>query len=149
MGCHFLLQGIFPTQGSNPGLLYYRQILYQLSYKGSPRRKEKKKQENTRKTSISASLTMLKSLTVWITTTCGKFWKRWEYQTPWPASWEICMQIKKQQLEPDMEQLTGSKLGKESVKVVYCHPTHLIYMQSMSCKMPGWMKHKLESRLPG
>ena len=111
--------------------------------------KKKKKQENTRKTSISASLTMLKSLTVWITTTCGKFWKRWEYQTPWPASWEICMQIKKQQLEPDMEQLTGSKLGKESVKVVYCHPTHLIYMQSMSCKMPGWMKHKLESRLPG
>ena len=149
VGFHFLLQGIFPTQGSNPGLLYCRQILYQLSYKGSPRRKKKKKQQNTRKTSISASLTMLKSLTVWITTTCGKFWKRWEYQTPWPASWEICMQIKKQQLEPDMEQLTGSKLGKESVKVVYCHPTHLIYMQNISCKMPGWMKHKLESRLPG
>ena len=50
-----------------------------------------------------------KPLTVWITTNCGKFWKRWEYQTTWPASWEICMQVKKQQLELDMEQQTGSK----------------------------------------
>ena len=56
------------------------------------------------KTSISALLTTPKSLTVWITTNCGKFWKRWEYQTTWPASWEICMQVKKQQLELDMEQ---------------------------------------------
>ena len=48
-----------------------------------------------------------------------------------------------------MEQQTGSKSGKEYVKVVYCHPAYLIYMQSTSCKMPGWMKHKLESRLPG
>ena len=47
--------------------------------------------------------------TVWITTNCGKFWKRWEYQTTWPASWEICIQVKKQQLELDMEQQTGSK----------------------------------------
>ena len=46
---------------------------------------------------------------VWITTNCGKFWRRWEYQTTWPASWEICMQVKKQQLELDMEQQTGSK----------------------------------------
>ena len=59
------------------------------------------------------------------------------------------MQIKKQQLEPDMEQWTGSKLGKEYVKAVYCHPAYLTYMQSTSCEMPGWMKHKLESRLPG
>ena len=59
------------------------------------------------------------------------------------------MQIKKQQLELDMEQQTGSKLGKEYVKVVYCHPAYLTYMQSTSCKMLGWMKHKLESRLPG
>ena len=59
------------------------------------------------------------------------------------------MQVKKQQLEPDMEQQTGSKLGKEYIKAVYCHPTYLTYMQSTSCKMPGWMKHKLESRLPG
>ena len=59
------------------------------------------------------------------------------------------MQVKKQQLEPDMEQWTGSKLRKEFVKAVYCHPTYLIYMQSISCEMPGWLKHKLESRLPG
>ena len=58
-----------------------------------------KKQESSRKTSISALLTMLKPLTVWITTNCGKFWKRWEYQTTWPVSWEICMQVRRQQLE--------------------------------------------------
>ena len=73
---------------------------------------------------------MLKPLAVWITTNCVKFLKRWEYQTTLAASWEICMQVKKQQLEPDMEQLTGSKLGKEYVKAVYCHPAHFIYMQS-------------------
>ena len=55
------------------------------------------------------------------------------------------MQVKKQKLEADMEQQTGSKLGKEYVKTVYCHPAYLIYMQSISCKMPGWMKYKLES----
>ena len=59
------------------------------------------------------------------------------------------MQVKKQQLEPDMEQWTGSKLGKEDFKAVYCHPAHLTSMQSTSCEMPVWMKHKLESRLPG
>ena len=59
------------------------------------------------------------------------------------------MQVRKQQLELDMEQQTGSKLGKEYVKTVYCHPVYLIYMQSTSCEMPGWMKHRLESRLPG
>ena len=59
------------------------------------------------------------------------------------------MQVRKQQLELDMEQQTGSKQEKEYVKAVYCHPDYLIYMQSTSCKMPGWMKHKLESRLPG
>ena len=97
------------------------------------------------KTSISASLTLLKPLAVWITTNCGKFLKRWEYQTTSPIS---CMQVKKQQLELDMEQ-TSSKQGKESVKAVYCHPVYLTYMQSTSCKMPDWMKHKLESRLLG
>ena len=75
--------------------------------------------------------------------------KRWEYQTTWPASWEICMQVKKQQLELDMEQETGSKLGKEYVKAIYCHPAYLTYIQSRSWEMPGWMEHKLESRLPG
>ena len=59
------------------------------------------------------------------------------------------MQVKKQQLELDMEQQTGSKPGKEYVKIVYCHPAYLTAMQSISCEMLGWMKHKLESRLPG
>ena len=68
-----------------------------------------KKQESSRKTSTSALLTMPKLLTVWTTTNCGKFWKRWEYQTTWPAFWEISMQVRKQQLELDMEQQTGSK----------------------------------------
>ena len=65
---------------------------------------------------------MLKPLTVWIITNCGKFLKKWEYQTTLPASYETCMQVKKQ---PDMEQQTGSKLGKEYIKAVYCHPTYL------------------------
>ena len=59
------------------------------------------------------------------------------------------MQVKKQQFEPDMEQQTGSKSGKEYIKAVYCHPAYLTYMQSISCEMPGWMKHKLESGLQG
>ena len=59
------------------------------------------------------------------------------------------MQVKKEQLELDMEQRTGSKLGNENIKAVYCHPAYLTYTQSTLCKMPGWMKHKLESRLPG
>ena len=79
----------------------------------------------------------------------GKFLRRWEYQTIWPASWEICMQIKKQQIELNMEQQTGSKSGKDYVKAVFWHPAYLTYMQNTSCEMPGWMKHKLEWRLPG
>ena len=59
------------------------------------------------------------------------------------------MQVKKQQLELDMEQWTGFKSGKEYVKAAYCHPACLSYMQSTSCEMPGWMKHKVESTLPG
>ena len=62
---------------------------------------------------------------------------------------EKTVEVKKQQLELDMEQQTGSKSGKEYVKAVYCHPAYLAYMQSISCEMPGWMNHKLESRLPG
>ena len=76
-----------------------------------------KKARELQKKSTSALLIMQKPLTVWITTNCGKFLKRGEYQTTWPASWEICMHIKKQQLELDMEQQTGSKLGKEYIKV--------------------------------
>ena len=69
-----------------------------------------------------------KALTVWIITNCGKFWKRWEFQTTLPAFWEICMQVKNQQLEPDTEQQTGSKLGKEYVKAAYFHPADLTSM---------------------
>ena len=58
------------------------------------------------------------------------------------------MQVKKEQLESDMEHQTGSKLEKEYIKAISCHPAYLTYMQRTSCKMPGWMKHKLESRLP-
>ena len=97
-----------------------------------------KKQENSRKTSTSASLTM------WITTNCGKFLKRSEYQTTLLVSWETCMQVKKQQLEPEVEQQTGSKSGKEYIKAVYYHPAHLTSMQSISYKMPGWKNDKLE-----
>ena len=68
-----------------------------------------KKQESSRKTSISALLTMPKPLTVWITINYGKFWKKGAYQTTWPASWETCMQVRRQQLQLDMEQQTGSK----------------------------------------
>jgi len=79
------------------------------------------KQENSRKTSTSALLTRLKPLTMWITTNYGKCLKRWEYQTTLPASLETCMQVKKQQLELDMEQWTGSKLGKEYIKDICFH----------------------------
>ena len=161
VGCHFLLQGIFPTQGSNPGVSHCRQTAYHLSHQGSQEcsndptialislaskvilkilwamlqwymnqelsdvqagfRKGRgirdqianihwiaENQESSSKTSTSASLTRLKPLTAWITTN-WKFWKRWGYQTTLPASWEICVQGKKQQLEPDMEWQTDSK----------------------------------------
>ena len=64
-----------------------------------------------------------------------------------PASWETCFQVKKQQLELNMEQQTGSKSEKECIKAVYCHPAYLTYMQSISWEMLGWKKHKLESKL--
>ena len=99
------------------------------------------------KIEVYASLTTLKPLTVWITINCGKLLKRWEYQTTLPASSETCMQVKKQQSESDMEQWAGSKLGKEYVKAVYGHSAYLTYLQSTSCEMLGWMKHKLESRM--
>ena len=100
------------------------------------------------KTSISALMTMPKPLTVWITINCGKFWKRWEYQTTWP---ETYMQLRKQQLALDMEQQTGSKKEKEYIKAVYCHPAYLTSMQRNTAlwETLGWKKHKLESRLPG
>ena len=78
-----------------------------------------------------------------------KIIREMEYQTTWPASWETCMQVRKQQLELDMEQQTGSKSGKQYVKAVYCHPAYLPYMQSTSWEMLGWKKLKMESRLLG
>ena len=103
-----------------------------------------RKQESSRKTSTSASLTTLKPLTMWITTNCGKILQRWEYQTTLPVPGETCLWVKKEQLEPDMEQLTDSKLGKAISnygKALYCHPAYLTYLQSASCKIPGWMNH--------
>ena len=90
-----------------------------------------------------------KTFNLWIATNYEKFFKRWEYQTTWPASWEVCIQVKKQQKELDMEQQTGSKLGKKYVKAVYRHPAYLTHMKDTSGEMPGWMKHKLESRSLG
>ena len=77
-----------------------------------------------------------------------KILKRWEYQTALPVSSEDSMHERKQQLEPDMDQRTDSKSGKEYLKAVHCHPAYLTSMQSASCKMLGWMTHRLESRLP-
>ena len=108
-----------------------------------------KEQECSRKASTSASLTTLKPLIVWITTNCEKYLNRWRYQSTLPASWEICMQAKKQQLKPHMEQRSCSKLGKESIRAISCHSAYLTYMQSTSCKMPGWMKHKLNQDCRG
>ena len=83
-----------------------------------------KKQESSRKT--SALLTTPKP--VWIKSNGGKFVKSWEYQNSLPASWETCRQVRKQQVELDMEQQTGSKSGKEYVKAMYCHPAYLTCM---------------------
>ena len=71
------------------------------------------------------------------------------YWTILSGSWEACIQVKKQQLEPDMEEMNGSKLGNEYIKAVYCYPSYLTSMEIISCKMPDCMSHKLESRLPG
>ena len=82
------------------------------------------------KTFTSALLAIPKPLTMWTTINCGTFFKIREYQTIWPSFWEICMQVKKQQLDLDMEHQTGSKWGKESIKAVYCHSAYLTYTQS-------------------
>ena len=89
------------------------------------------KAKGLKKTSISASLTMLKPLTMRITTNWGKFFNRWEYQNALSASRETCMQVKKQQLELDMEQWSDSKFGKEYIKAVCNHPAYLTSMQSI------------------
>ena len=88
-----------------------------------------------------------KPLTVWITT-------NWKILQEMEITDDLTCLLRnlyagQEATEPDKEQQTGSKLGKEYVKAVYCHPAYLTYMQSTSCEMPGWMKQKLESRLPG
>ena len=105
-----------------------------------------KARELKKKKSTSVSLTMPKPLTVWIIINCGKLLKRWKYQTILPVSWETCMQVKKQQLEPCMGQLTGPRLRKEYDRAGCCHPVCLIYMLSTSWNIPRWMSYKLESR---
>ena len=109
---------------------------------------QKKQGSFFKKKSTSASLTMLKPLTIWITENCNIL-KEMGIPETLPASWETWMQNKRQQLELDIEQQIDSKLGKEYVKAVYCHPAYLTYMQSTLYKMLGWMKHKLKSRLQG
>ena len=90
------------------------------------------------------------SLWLWLTINYGKFWKRWEYQTTWPASWEACMQARKQQLEMDMEQQTGSKLGKEYIKAVYCYPAYLTFIWRVHHeKCWAGISNKLVSRFLG
>ena len=106
-----------------------------------------KKQESSRKTSTSALLTMPKPSILWITTNYGKFFKRWEYQNTWPV-------LRNLYAHQEATVRTGHRtdwfqIGKEFFKAVYCHPAHLTCMQSMSCELPDWMKHKLESRLFG
>ena len=103
-----------------------------------------KKQETSRKTSISALLTLPKPLTVWITINCGKFWKRWGYQTTWSAFWEIYMQVRKQQLELDMEQQDWFQIGKGVRQVYILSPCLFNLYAEYIMRNAG-----LESRLPG
>ena len=92
---------------------------------------------------------MLKPLIVWITTNCGKFFKRWEYQDHLTCLLRNLYVGQEATVRTGHETTDCSKLGKEYVKAVYCHPVYVAYMQGTSCEMLGWMKHKLESRLPG
>ena len=110
---------------------------------GSP-----KKQESSRKTSSSALMTMSKPLIVW-TTTNWKILQEMGIPDHLTCFLRNLMQVKKQQSEPDMKKRTGSKFGKEYIKTVYGHPTYVTSVQSMSCEMLVWMKHKLESTLLG
>ena len=106
------------------------------------------RKQGSSKTSTSVSLTMLKLFTVWVTTN-WKILKKMGISDQLTCLCETYMQVKKQQLEPDLEQWTASKLGKKYNKAVYYHPAYLTYMQSTSCEIPSWMNHKLESRLLG
>ena len=107
--------------------------------------KARKFQEKKKK-SISVSFNMLKPSTVWIMTNCGKLLERWGYQTILSVSWETCMQIRKQQLKPCMEQLMGSRSRKEYDRAICCHLAWLTYTQSPSWEMMDWKSFKPESR---
>ena len=96
-----------------------------------------KKQESSRKTSISALLTMAKLLTVWITINCGKFWKWGEYQTTWPASWETCMPVRKQWLELNMEG-EGGKIWENGLKHVKYHVGNELPVQVRCMILDDW-----------
>ena len=110
-----------------------------------------KKQESSRKTSISALLTMPKPMTVWITINCGKYWKRWEYQTTWPASWEICMQVRKQQnwawnnrLVPNRERSTSRLCIVTLFILLICRVHHVKCWTgwSTSWNQDSWEKYQ-------
>ena len=125
VGCHFLLQGTSqPRDRTQVSHIVDRSFIVWAKKAEEPEIKlptfagSWKKQDSSRKTSISALLTMPKPLTMWITINCGQFWKRWEYQTTWPASWETYMQVRKQQSELDMEQQIGSN-SKRSTSRLY------------------------------
>ena len=105
-----------------------------------------KKQESSRKTSISALLPMPKLLTVWITTNLWKILKEMGIPDHLSCLLRNLYAGQEATLELDMEQQSGAKSGKEYIKAVYCHPAHLTYMQSISWEMLGWKKHKLESK---
>ena len=103
-------------------------------------------QKNTYLCFIDYAIDSSVSLTIWIITNSGKLLKRWEYQTILPVSWDIHIQVKKQQLETCMEQQLGSRLRKQYDRAICCHPVCLAYMLGASWEMPGWMSYKLESR---
>ena len=108
-----------------------------------------KKKESSRKRSTSASFTTMKPLTVWITTNWKILQQMGILDHLTCILKNLYVQVRKEQLEQDMEQQTGSKLAKKYVKAIYCHLAYLTYMQNTSCEMPDWMKQKLGSRLPG
>ena len=127
--------------------------MYKLGFKDAERLEIKlptfigswRKQRSSRKTSVSASLTTWKPLTMWNTENCRKFSMRWEYWTTLPVFWETRMHVKKEQLVLNMEQ--WFKIGKDYD--IKCHSAYLTFMQSTSWEMLGWMNPKLESRLLG
>ena len=106
--------------------------------------KKKKKQESSWETSTSALLIMPKPLTVWITANCGKFFKRWEYHIT--CLLRNLYEGQEAIVRTRHERMDWFQIGKGVHEAVYCHPAYLTYMQSRSCEMLGWMKHKLESR---